>query len=368
MITIFLLSLSALYVFFLLYLIYMISLPLPKTDHANTAFPALSVVIPFKNEELHLPALLTSLLNLRYDNTWEVVLVNDDSTDSSLSIVNGFADRFGDRLSLVNSDYSPAVRLTSKQQALDAGVARSLYDWIVFTDADMEFDTDWLDHLGAQTARGADLVFGHTSIRYEIPDSFLRFQRFQLEFLFAAAYAFSRAGIDSSCMGNNILIRKEAYTAIGGQRGIGYSIVEDRDLYKTLLQKKYRVAAAEPFTAKAFTAPCTSAKQYYHQLLRWARGGLSHKSTLLWSSLLFAAHVLLFFISLGGFAEETVFAASSAGVFITALFIAYVFNKNGTKESVLFLPVYYVFVAVAAILLPLTFVISPKVIWKSKKL
>lgn len=49
-----------------------------------------SIIIPFKNTEKYLPACLDSILGQTYSN-WEVIAVNDSSTDASLDLVSQYA-------------------------------------------------------------------------------------------------------------------------------------------------------------------------------------------------------------------------------------------------------------------------------------
>ncbi|AUP77813.1 glycosyltransferase family 2 protein [Flavivirga eckloniae] len=51
-----------------------------------------SILIPFKNTEAYLEDCLVSILNQTYTN-WELLIVDDSSTDSSFDIVEGFAKK-----------------------------------------------------------------------------------------------------------------------------------------------------------------------------------------------------------------------------------------------------------------------------------
>ncbi|MDT7830734.1 glycosyltransferase family A protein, partial [Pricia sp. S334] len=53
--------------------------------------PLVSILIPFKNTERFLNDCLDSIRIQSYEN-WEVLAVNDHSTDHSLSLVHGYAD------------------------------------------------------------------------------------------------------------------------------------------------------------------------------------------------------------------------------------------------------------------------------------
>ncbi|NMH89424.1 glycosyltransferase family 2 protein [Flavivirga algicola] len=52
--------------------------------------PLVSILIPFKNTEAYIEACLTSVLHQTYIH-WELIIIDDSSTDSSFSIVEAFA-------------------------------------------------------------------------------------------------------------------------------------------------------------------------------------------------------------------------------------------------------------------------------------
>lgn len=326
----------------------------------------ISIIIPFNNEAHHLQTLLDSLSRQEYGGPWEVLLVNDGSSDNYRETAGPFLSRFPARLRIVDSLFDKSVRLTSKQQALDNGVRSAGFEWCVFSDADMIFEKDWLAAFAANAVQGRDLVFGHTTMTGK--GLFAALQRFQLEFLFAAAYSFHRAGIGGSCMGNNLLIRKKAYAGLGGQAKIGYSIVEDRDLYRAFKRLGYAVEPAYPFSAKAATLPCASIPQFYHQMLRWARGGFSFTSMLLPAGLLLTAQNFALLAALCGQLPFAITTLSFVNFFLTMLYAHCAFRKTGSGESALFFPVFYALMVVETVAFLFSFLITPKVEWKRRKL
>lgn len=52
----------------------------------------ISIVIPFKNTSVFLPECINSIINQTYKN-WELLAVNDGSTDNSLAILNEYASK-----------------------------------------------------------------------------------------------------------------------------------------------------------------------------------------------------------------------------------------------------------------------------------
>lgn len=61
--------------------------------------PLVSILIPFKNTEAFIGQCVNSILKQTYTN-WELLIVDDNSTDTSFNIVNAFAD---DRITLLKN-------------------------------------------------------------------------------------------------------------------------------------------------------------------------------------------------------------------------------------------------------------------------
>lgn len=89
--------------------------------------PTISVVIPLYNKAQYIEKTINSVLNQTYDH-FEIVIVDDGSTDESVNVIKKTFD-------------SDKIRLSQKENggpssARNRGVLESKGDWIVFLDAD----------------------------------------------------------------------------------------------------------------------------------------------------------------------------------------------------------------------------------------
>ena len=134
---------SLLYGFLILYLSKGIDrLKNTSIDHDSTV-NSFSILIPFRNEELSLPILLKSVIALDYPTTqFEIILINDASSDSSESIVKHFKMEHPKlNMTLINNDI---VKGSPKKNAIKKGITMAAYDWIITTDADCIVPESWL--------------------------------------------------------------------------------------------------------------------------------------------------------------------------------------------------------------------------------
>ena len=334
---------------------------------ADGALPDVSIVIPFRNEAHNLERLIGSLDSQTYKGKYEIILIDDGSTDNYNAAAS--SRKWQHPVKILPSVFSEKRGLTSKQQALDTGIKATVSDYIACTDADMLLEPRWLESLMLPALSGADLVFGHTVVEGEIKSSnFVRFQKFQIETLFAIAYAFNHAGLAGSCMGNNLLFSRKAYLESGGFDAVGYSIVEDMDLMLSFRRKKLHTTATEPFTPTARTYPATTFPDYLQQLLRWTRGGFRKNPVLLSANVLLSAQNILLAFSLCRMLPGFIAVASAVNLLLTWIFIAAAFRRMASGERTFLFPLFYMLYLAESAVLFLFSVLNKKIIWKNRRI
>lgn len=87
-----------------------------------------SIIIPCYNAEKYIIETIRSLINQTYSN-WELIIVNDGSTDNSLAIIKEFAEK-DKRISFIDKSNSGVSHSRNK------GLEKSKGDFIAFLDAD----------------------------------------------------------------------------------------------------------------------------------------------------------------------------------------------------------------------------------------
>jgi cellulose synthase/poly-beta-1,6-N-acetylglucosamine synthase-like glycosyltransferase len=363
---------TLIFLYLLLFGLFLISLTVvacvfPEKRKKNTLQKchSLSVVIPCRNEAKHLAALVSSLEKQDEADNFDIIFIDDGSTDGTMELLRKIQHDSTLPITILRGKYDPARRLTSKQQALDLGIRESNKQYIALTDADMVFERTWIRSLTGSITSGVDLVFGHTSIISE-RTPFILFQAFQLEFLFSVAAVFHYAGIAGSCMGNNLLFRKQAYTELGGFDEIGYSITEDRALLYTFHKKKRNITIATPFIPTAFTYPHRSIQTFVSQLRRWALGGFSTGLGLLFIGICLEIQNIFTLISVTGLFSITTRITAWTNIVVIWFLISILFKKNHSKITPLLYPVFYPIFILESLLFPLLMIGGKKISWKGR--
>ncbi len=91
----------------------------------HSSNPLVSVIIPCFNSEKFIGETLDSILGQSYEN-FEILVVNDGSTDGSLNVLNGFRDR----IKIINQ------KNVGVSSARNHGILRSKGELIAFCDSD----------------------------------------------------------------------------------------------------------------------------------------------------------------------------------------------------------------------------------------
>lgn len=166
--------------------------------------PSISVVVPFFNSERHIGACIESLQNQKgLDDPYELIFVNNRSTDASAEIVSRSAG-----VVLVEEDVPGAYA------SRNTGVRQAKAPIIAFTDADCEVDSDWLQSIrDAMRDPSLAVLVGH--FRYPVDASPL------LKLLGVyenakADYVFNHCSPDYHfAYANNMAVRAEVFAQVG---------------------------------------------------------------------------------------------------------------------------------------------------------
>ncbi len=123
--------------------------------------PRLSVVVPFHDEAPSLPGLLQELGEaLEGTPSWEVILVDDGSTDGWREALGGLAPALAARVITVEFR-----RNLGKASALAAGFSRASGEIVITMDADLQDDPSCIPSLLQAIDEGWDMVVGRKKPR-----------------------------------------------------------------------------------------------------------------------------------------------------------------------------------------------------------
>lgn len=197
----------------------------------------LSVILPARNEELALPECLASLiaqseLGFALGSQWELIVVDDESTDGTAQIAaQAAAGNAG-----VTVIQPPALDLsehggfTGKNNACWAGAQQARGRWLLFTDADTIHESGDLSRSLREAEKYSVALLSYSP--RQIVTGF--WQRAVMPLVFSelsSVYPPKQVNDPlkriAAANGQFILVEHEAYFAVGGHRGVGPEVLED---------------------------------------------------------------------------------------------------------------------------------------------
>jgi glycosyltransferase involved in cell wall biosynthesis len=108
----------------------------------SSAAVEVSVVIPFRNAAPHIQDQLEALAQQEFTGTWEVIAVDNGSSDASRPIADSFKDR-------LNLEIVDAVERAGAAWATNVGVRKASGRKLIFIDADDEVTPGYLSAMAA---------------------------------------------------------------------------------------------------------------------------------------------------------------------------------------------------------------------------
>lgn len=278
----------------------------------------LSVILPARNEELRLPALLESLKHQK-QKAQEIIVVDDGSTDRTAEV----ALRYGCR---VIHPGDPAW--SGKSAACYAGAQAATGAYIVFFDADVYLAADALSYIYRHRQKG-----GVLSIQ---PYHYMEkpYEQCSLYFNLVAMLGLdlgrwrnpfsTKLGFFGPC----VLMDRETYLRTGGHALVRDSILEDMALGQALVKRSIPLVAIPHNDRLSFRMYAEGFKKLFNG---WSKNmGVAAQRSSLWTILIISSIISLsFFIPgqllisiLGGRVLFTIVYGAAYFVFAVLLFLS----------------------------------------------
>ena len=230
-----------------------------------------SVVVACRNEEKALPLLLSDIAGQIYNpDLFELIIVNDNSSDSTFEVASGFSGI--KYIKVLNSNGK------GKKKAIRTGVAASAGSQIITTDADCRIGKSWLKTIASfQAEYNPEMII--CPVKAEGRKGF--FHRFQeLEFLSLQGITAGTSVGENPvmCNGANLAFQKETYLKHAGY--LHDELASGDDVFLLHNIKKYpdkRIMWLESAEATAVTRTSGNLSSFLHQRARWiSKAGAYH--------------------------------------------------------------------------------------------
>jgi len=257
----------------------------------------ITVIIPFYNEEKTISKIVHSFLQQSLQKgSWNVLFVNDNSTDKSVEIISRLCE---DRLKfkIINNDG------LGKKTALTTGINSVKEGLIVTTDADCSFSSDWLKTIAAYYSKhNPDMII--MPVVMTGGDSF--WQEFQGTDFLALQMVGAGAALSGNpvlCNGANLAFKKVEERVKLNEK---YASGEDMFMLEWTKRKGRNIKYLKSKVVIAKTPGPETVKQLANQRARWISkaGGYSDISIVLISLLFFGVNLFQLILLVAGLTNQ----------------------------------------------------------------
>ncbi len=199
--------------------------------------PQVSVIIPARNEEASLGSCLESVVS-QTGIEFEIIIVDDHSTDRTREIAESFPG-----VRVIQADALPPG-WTGKNNAVATGAREACGEWLLFTDADTIHTPGSLARALAEVKQAKADVLSYSPDQIAV--TFWEMAILPVVFAeLARQYPPSKVSdlnsSEAAANGQYILIRREAYDAIGGHAAVASEILEDVALARLVKASGYKL-------------------------------------------------------------------------------------------------------------------------------
>ena len=202
-----------------------------------------SVLVPARDEERTISACIDSLLDQSYAN-YEVIVLDDQSTDGTGEIIAGYQERFPGRVRAVRGEPLPDAGWTGKPHAMQQLAGHASGEYLMFTDADTVHGRESIAWAVTNLeCHRADCVSGYV---------FQEMNTLGELFIVPATYIMSAmllplwlitalpAPALSFAIGQLLMFRRSAFEAIGGYSRVRGQISDDLAIARELKKAGFR--------------------------------------------------------------------------------------------------------------------------------
>ena len=254
------------------FMVFMISGLFKHTDleiKSSENLPNVSVVVAARNEEVHLPHLISDLISQEYPlDKLEVIIVNDRSNDDTEAILDDASDNYA-FIKVITID-QVSKDMTPKKNALTKGIEAAFGEIIVLTDADCRVGKLWVSSMAYSVMSKESISIGFSEINPQHESFFHRYQKIDFLSIIIANAGFSGWGLFWSGTGQNLAFFKRDFEKIGGFEKVKDRISgDDMYLVQSISKLKPAILHIDP-NSFVKTSAMKSVNDFFNQRIRWS--------------------------------------------------------------------------------------------------
>jgi len=196
------------------YLLFLTPLLGYKQNNNKNSEP-ISVVVCAKNEAQNLKTFIPKILKQDYPSGFEIVIINDRSTDTTAEVLSLLAEA-NSNIKIVNIEDCEHF-WGNKKYALTLGIKAATHQQLLFIDADCFPASDnWIQEMASKFSIDKTLVLGYGAYQKE-PGSWLnKLIRYETLMTAIQYFSYAKIGIPYMGVGRNLAYMKSEFYKVKG--------------------------------------------------------------------------------------------------------------------------------------------------------
>ena len=313
---------------------------LPFSDIQNT----FSIVISARNEAGFIGQCLQSITNQNYDaNQFEIIVINDHSTDDTLTIINQFKIK-NTVFKISMLDLADFKKINNKKKAITKGIELAKFDYIILTDADCIRGNNWLKTIN-QFINISEAKMVYAPVEFAAKNIFEKLQALEFSGLVGVGAAAMELKYPNMCSAANLIFEKKVFFEVNGYADNMHVISGDDEFLMHKIFKKYpkQVQFLHQKEAIVLTGANGTLNQLTEQRKRWVSKSTKYENRYITFILVMAyfyniSMVVNLFIDLHLALNQIIFKTLIEGIFLVTILKLF-----GKTKLILLLPLAEIF-------------------------
>ncbi len=221
--------------------------------------PDVSIIVPAYNEEVMISNCLNSLLSLNYPkNKYEVIVVNDGSTDRTQEIIESYSKKYSNLFLITKNN-------GGKASAQNFGLKYAKGKYILITDSDAVVEKEWISKMVKDLETNDIVVGSFYSMENKTLLEKIQNSSYLIKFKYGGLRGRPNIGVNNG-------FHKEILKSVGGFDESRVSVTTD--FIKRAENSNYKVYFDPDITV--FTKFTNNIHGYFKQKLRWKEDSLDY--------------------------------------------------------------------------------------------
>jgi glycosyltransferase involved in cell wall biosynthesis len=185
-----------------------------KDNHPSLKNIPVSVIVCAKNEAKNLTRLIPKLIEQKYKQ-FEIVLINDSSSDNTLEVMDSFK-KICTNIKVVNIVNNEAF-WGNKKYALTLGIKAASYDFLLFTDADcVPKSKHWITSMCSHFTNDKTIIIGYGAYAKKQKSVLNKLIRYETLLTAIQYFSYAKIGLPYMAVGRNLAYRKDVFFKANG--------------------------------------------------------------------------------------------------------------------------------------------------------